>query len=250
LAVGGGKSARARVDRLLPLTRTGWWMALGERAAVEGLLSILQPPLSLELGTAEGGSLERIAAHSDEVHTFDFDPRVADPPRNAVFHRGDYNVLLPQLLERLAQEGRNVDFVLVDGDHSAAGVRRDLEHLLSSPAVSRTIVLVHDSMNEDVRAGISSVRYEDYDKVAYVDLDFVAMAQADPSPLKDAWGGLALIVVDAEDPGAFERFRHFRVGVDENAVIRRTPSPWVSRSRGARAARRARSLARAAAGAA
>jgi len=46
-------------------------MSFGERAALEGILSQLTPDLALELGTAEGGSLERLAHHSAEVHSFD-----------------------------------------------------------------------------------------------------------------------------------------------------------------------------------
>ena len=47
-------------------------MTFGEQVAIEGVLARLRPSVSIELGTAEGGSLSRIARWSTEVHTFDF----------------------------------------------------------------------------------------------------------------------------------------------------------------------------------
>ena len=38
---------------------------------MEGVLAQLRPRLALEIGTAEGGSLARIAAHACEVHSVD-----------------------------------------------------------------------------------------------------------------------------------------------------------------------------------
>src|SRR5918994_5090550 len=95
---------------LTPLIGTGWWMSLGERAALEGLLSTIRPALSIEIGTARGGSLARLAKHSQQVHSIDFDPRVVDPPPNVIFHRGDSRVLLPELLARFESEGKTLDF--------------------------------------------------------------------------------------------------------------------------------------------
>jgi hypothetical protein len=117
---------------------------------------------------------------------------------NVTFHTGDSHKLLPELLERLDDADRNVDFVLVDGDHSAEGVRQDVHDLLESPAIGRTIIVLHDTMNEMVRAGLESVRYETYPKVAHVDLDFVAGYMfREPSLLHELWGGLGLVVVDS-----------------------------------------------------
>ena len=53
-------------------------------------------------------------------------------PDNVTLHTGDSHELLPPFLAELAEQGRNVDFVIVDGDHSSEGVRRDLEDLLNS----------------------------------------------------------------------------------------------------------------------
>ena len=177
-----------------------WQMAFGERAAIEGVVAALRPALAIELGTAQGGSLASIAAHSAEVHTFDFEPAVADVPAHVNLHVGDSHLLLPQVLAELSAAGRNVDFALVDGDHAPDGVRRDLTDLLESPAVGHTVILLHDMANEAVRGGVRAVDFARYPKVAYVDLGFVELPQPDGA-LVERWGGLGLVVVDPD--GAF-----------------------------------------------
>ncbi len=175
-------------------------MSLGERAALEGVLAALKPRLAIEIGTAEGGSLRRIAEHSAEVHSFDLvdpDPEIAAIP-HATFHAGDSHELLPAFLGELGDAGRQVDFVLVDGDHSAEGVRRDAEDLLASTAITSTVILFHDSANELVRAGIDAVDFDAHEKVVHVEPDFVAGSVFSAPELKnEIWGGLGLVLVDA-----------------------------------------------------
>lgn len=181
------------------LGRVEWQMALGERVAVEGLLSQIRPRLSLEIGTAQGGTLERIAAYSDEVHTFDLTHEVDHAPfPNVTFHQGDSHVLLPEVLARFEREGRNVDFVLVDGDHTAAGVRTDVEDLLASGAVRNTFILLHDTMNEEVLEGLDAVDYDAHPEIVFVDLAFSQLFQRPLGMLEEVWGGLGLIVVDSD----------------------------------------------------
>src|SRR4051794_29033477 len=180
-----------------------WQMSFGERAALEGLLAQVRPSLAIEIGTAEGGSLERVAEYSGEVHAFDLNFDLMPSERkdaltNVALHAGDSHVLLPELLDQLAAEDRNVDFVLVDGDHSSDGVKRDVEDLLNSHAVQRTVIVAHDAMNEVVRAGLETVRYDAFPKVAYVELDLVAGYMfREPALRHELWGGLGLILVDA-----------------------------------------------------
>jgi hypothetical protein len=183
-----------------------WQMSFGERAALEGVLAQRQPRLSIEIGTAEGGSLARIAAHSEITHSFDLvlpHEEIRQLP-GVTLHTGDSHELLPRLLSELADAGQNVDFVLVDGDHSSEGVRRDLVDLLDSPAVADSLILMHDTMNEIVRTGLEEVRYGAYPKVVYVDLDFVPgyMFQ-EPSLKHELWGGIGLVVVDSASSAYF-----------------------------------------------
>lgn len=195
------------------LRSSDWQMSLGDRAALEGLLAQCRPRLAVEIGTAQGGSLKRVAAYSEEVHGLDLEPPDVLPD-NVHFHQGDSHAVLPGLLTELGEQGRNVDFVLVDGDHSADGVRRDLEDLLASPAVADTIIVIHDTVNETVREGLERVRFEGYPKVAYVELDFVAGYMfREPSLRHQLWGGLGLVVVDARRTAYFgepvRQHRHY-----------------------------------------
>jgi hypothetical protein len=193
-------------------TGLGWQMGLGERAAVVGLVSDVHPALAIEVGTAQGGSLGPVAAHSAEVHSIDlaFDLDQGRFP-NVRFHEGDSHALLPALLDDFARSGRNVDFVLIDGDHSERGVRLDLLHVLDSPAARHTIVLLHDMMNPRCRRGVERAGLDLHAKVAYVDLDLIPSVRRTPL-LRERWGGLGVIVID-------ERPVNFRV-FDE-AILRR-----------------------------
>jgi Methyltransferase domain len=189
-----------------------WLMTPGERAALEGVLAIVKPAVSIEIGTFKGGSLDRIASYSDTVHAFDLERRpqlTSERFSNVAFHVGSSHELLPQVLGELAAEGKNVDFALVDGDHSAPGVKADLENLLSSPSVDRTVILLHDSLNDRVRAGLEQVEYDSYDRVTYIDLDFVPGHVHCEGPLEDElWYGLGLVVTgwdvaDDDRPGIY-----------------------------------------------
>jgi predicted O-methyltransferase YrrM len=180
-----------------------WQMVPGERAALEGLLAFLRPELAIEIGTAEGGSLRRLASHCGEVHSFDL-RHAPDLPAAAgvTLHTGDSHALLPEALEAFEREGQNVDFVLVDGDHTAEGVRRDVEDLLASGALRRTVILAHDASNDEVRRGLDAVDWKATGKVAFLDLDFVPGHLSSGGPFKDQlWGGFAIVVVDEANAG-------------------------------------------------
>jgi hypothetical protein len=178
-----------------------WQMTLGERVALEGVLSRVAPRLAIEIGTAEGGSARCLARHCEEIHSFDLrhPAGLTEELPQVVLHTGDSHVLLPAALERMAAAGRTVDFALVDGDHTADGVRRDLEDLLASPACRRTVILAHDAANEEVRAGLEACALEDRPEVTFVDLDFVPGHLSARGDYEGTiWGGLALVVVDPE----------------------------------------------------
>ncbi len=182
-----------------------WQMTLGERSALEGLLAASQPELGIEIGTAQGGSLGRIAAYCEEVHSFDLEHDSGrEWPANAVLHSGDSHRHLPETLAELADAGRNVDFCLVDGDHTADGVRRDLVDLLDSPAISRTVIVIHDTLNEVVRQGLFAAKIDERPEVSYVDLDFVPGHLSSDGPFEgQLWGGLGLVLVDRGEGDSF-----------------------------------------------
>ena len=176
-------------------------MSRAERAAIEGVLTQLRPAVAVEIGSAEGASLRRIAAHSTHVHSFDLAPPSLPVADNVTLHTGDSHELLPRLLDELAEQGQNVDFALVDGDHSPEGVRRDLEDLLDSRSLARTVILIHDTSNERVRQGVDSVRFASWPKVTHVDLDWLpGQLFAEPALRNELWYGLGLVLVDAARP--------------------------------------------------
>lgn len=173
-------------------------MSLGERAAVVGVLTQLEVSVAIEIGSMEGACLRHIAAHAAEVHSFDLDPPMLPMPDNVVLHTGNSHDLLPQFLTELAKEERNVEFVMVDGDHSSEGVRQDLEDLLDSAAIARTVIVMHDTANETVRRGIDAVPFAAWPKVSYVDLDWVpGHLFAEAKLRNELWYGLGLVLVDS-----------------------------------------------------
>lgn len=175
-----------------------WQMTYGERAALEGLASSAKPRLAIEIGTAQGGSLDCIATHAEEVHSFDLVAPSEPLPANVTAHTGNSRETLPRVLAELEAAGRTVDFALVDGDHTAAGVRADLECLLRSPAVDFALIVLHDTMNEEVRRGIRATGLESIPGVVFADLDLVPGYAARGGPFDgELWGGLGLIVVDS-----------------------------------------------------
>lgn len=191
------------------LSTTTWFMHPGERAALEGLLVSLRPALSVEIGTYLGGSLDRIAAHSEEVHAFDlrFQPGVTQERYpNVHFHEGDCHALLPRVLAELAAAGRNLDFALVDGDHSAIGVKRDVLDLLESPITAKSVIVLHDTLSERVRQGLEDIDFSEHSNVSYVDFDFVAgNVRCEGQSADDLWCGLGLIVTGVEVEHKFGR---------------------------------------------
>lgn len=179
-----------------------WQMMFGERAALEGVLSQLRPRLSIETGTAQGGSLHRLAAHSEHVHAFDIVPEVKELEGefdNVTVHIGDSSVELPRVLAKLAGDGRHVDFALIDGDHTAEGVRRDVDAVLASDACRHTVVLLHDTANDDVRRGLEGMGLPARNKVAVCMLDFVPgylVRKGHEIYSLAAWNGLGLLILD------------------------------------------------------
>jgi methyltransferase family protein len=187
-----------------------WMMSCSEKVALIFLLEHLRPKVAIEIGTRDGGSLQVLARFCDRVYSIDTDP---DVPRRleGKFSNVEYLVgrsaqILPPLLDRLQRDGAELGFALVDGDHSAEGVREDLDNLLRFRPIVPFYVVMHDSFNPQCRIGLTRANWSANRYVHAVELDFVAgIVHYAPAYRDELWGGLALgILLPFEREGRFE----------------------------------------------
>ncbi len=175
-----------------------WQMNDSEKIALAGLLARINPNLVLEIGTYYGGSLSLIRQYAEEVYSIDIDPEV--PKREGDFPNvkyliGDSKKIIPDLLNKLDRQGKSIDFILIDGDHSYAGVKRDINLILQYQPKKPLFIMFHDSFNPECRAGILDAAWEHSDYLKWMDIDFVPgrRIEGDNNPFAGSlWGGLAL----------------------------------------------------------
>lgn len=188
-------------DYLYPqLLHGNWQMSHPERMAVAHLLQRIRPKLAIEVGTYQGGSLSLISRFSGWVYSLDIDPKI--PAKfaqftNTTFITESSVTSLPALLARLQAEHAPLEFMLIDGDHSAEGVRCDLNAVLKYQPAREMFVLLHDSFNPECRRGMLAAEWSTARHVAFADLDFIhgkVVQQGGPFD-GELWGGLALLVL-------------------------------------------------------
>src|SRR5262249_31587431 len=125
---------------------------------------------------------------------------------NVEYLTGPSDETLPPLIDRLQRERAEVGFVLVDGDHSADGVRKDINHVLKLKPIVSMYIIMHDSFNPECRRGLREADWAGSPHVHAVELDLVA-GTVNPSPTfrGQLWGGLALGILRPEPRrGRFE----------------------------------------------
>jgi glycosyltransferase involved in cell wall biosynthesis len=186
-------------DRLYSDCRLqNWQMNESERLALAGLLARHQPKCSVEVGTFKGGSLSLISQYSQLVFSIDVDPEIpqllSPALPNVQFLTGNSGTMLPVLLEELTIAGIPVDFILIDGDHSEAGIKRDLDIVLGYVPVRPMFVMLHDSMNPQCRQGMLNAAWANSVYCHWVDLDFIPgrIIEHGGGGHGELWGGLAL----------------------------------------------------------
>jgi cephalosporin hydroxylase len=181
-------SERTDYDFYQPYPKT-WVMENPERLAMMTLLNWLKPACSLEIGTREGGSLGVIAEHSGHVFTLDIDPgcqAAVRPHSNVELVVGDSHKTLPGVLNEISERQLSLEFVLIDGEHSAEGVRGDIERLLEYRPTRPCYILMHDSFNPFCRDGMATAPWERSPYVHRVDLDFIPGKIYHPD--ENGWG--------------------------------------------------------------
>ena len=174
-----------------------WEMVNAEKIALLNLLNDIRPIISIEIGTREGGSLQLISQLSETVYSLDIDPSVKNLKEkfpNVHFITGDSKQTLPALLNDLHIKNEQPDFILIDGDHSAEGVKRDIENILELKIIKPLVVLMHDSFNPTCRKGMLDADYTINNDVEKVEIDFVQGVFSPSAATKgEMWGGFGLI---------------------------------------------------------
>jgi Cephalosporin hydroxylase len=180
-----------------------WQMSNADRLAISGILARVKPDVSIEVGCYKGGSLQVISHYSRKVHSLDIEPNVLSLGKNfsnVEFHIGSSRDTLPRLVESLNADGRSVQFVLIDGDHSSEGVRSDINALLRLKITQRLVILMHDPFNPDCRQGIGTADWASNPHVHYVELDFTVgnfhSPAQDTATEGSMWGGLACAILE------------------------------------------------------
>ena len=184
--------------------RENWYMTESERIALTGVLARVRPRGALEVGVFHGGSLSLVAQFSERVLAIDNDPAVRDRfvlPENVELLVGNSQDLIPHALSSLQQLGIPLEYVLIDAEHSAEGVRRDLNLVLAYRPSTPMLILVHDSGNENCRKGILEADWNANPHVHFVQCDFVHGQIIEHSIQEghgEVWGGLALAYLDPQ----------------------------------------------------
>lgn len=181
-------------------------MTTCEQMAIQRMLAELRPQRAVEIGTYRGGSLQILAHFCKHVESIDIDPAVAGVlgPRfgNVTFHTGNSAELLPSTLRAGSEASDPVGFVLIDGDHSSEGVRRDINALLSVPPSCELVVLMYDAFNPDCRAGILTANWQSSPYVHEVEVDYIPgvyhQHAYDTAAARTMWGGFACALLKPE----------------------------------------------------
>lgn len=167
---------------LLGAHPNSWMMWPSERLAILGLLEILKPRRSLELGCAQGGLTKWLSEYSEMVVTVDLDAQVYQVTQGLENVR-PLCMNTREAFDWIRAQELTFDLTIIDADHSRTGIARDLEQALE---LSRCIVL-HDTYYSPCRVGMLDVLKG---RDVYFDLELV------PGGLQQdgMWGGLGIVL--------------------------------------------------------
>lgn len=178
------------------------WMVRSERLLLYTLVFTLRPRLYLEIGTFRGGSALIVSAamdalgHPGRMFCLDPEPRIAPEHWELLQHRV---TLLegrsPQIIpDAFHQAGAPFDLVMIDGDHSRAGVLTDARGVLPYVAPGG-VLLFHDGFNPEVAAGIQEFARERATDVLNIGLlTREVTTEQNPKTAPVLWGGLHMMV--------------------------------------------------------
>ena len=180
-----------------------WSMTRNERYGFIHTLQKIKPKVAIEIGTYNGGSLQVISHYADKVYAIDNDEtiidRLGDKFNNVEFLIGDSKEIVPKLIKEIQDKGENLEFALIDGDHSTEGVATDIRNLIAYKPLNSFHILLHDSFNPKCRKGMKIVNYNANKYVHYVELDFISGVFAPDNLKSEMWGGIAHIILLDEE---------------------------------------------------
>lgn len=188
---------------LAPIESAPVWMTRAERLLMFTLAFCLRPLAYLEIGTFQGGSALMVGSALDAVggdgrmYCVDPEPRISPENWSKIEHRATlFQGYSPGILNEVAAAaGRRFDLVLIDGDHSYKGAKRDAEGVLPYVAQGGYIVF-HDSFNPEVRRAIDDfVREHPTELVDFGLLTREITVQQDAKGPAIEWGGLRMLYV-------------------------------------------------------
>jgi len=184
-----------------------WQMTRWEKFAFISLVNKLKPEVAIEIGNAEGGSLQVLSKVCKKIYALDFDNKVHEKLKpqfpDVIFRTGDSKAIMPDLLSNIQKGNEKLGFVLIDGDHSTDGVRADINSILNNytPIVD-LVIIFHDSFNPICRKGILTASWQECPYVHYVDVDYLPGAffnESYKNSVKGSmWGGLSLALLKPE----------------------------------------------------
>lgn len=180
-------------------------MLPGERVALYSVVFAARPARCVEVGTLHGGSAVITVAALDDIGEdgrlvcIDPEPQVLPETWASIEHRAQlitgYSPDAFPEAQRLA--GGPFDFAMIDGDHSLAGMIRDLEGVLPYLA-DQAYVLMHDAHYYEVRDGIQQVCARFPGQL--IDCGLLSTegqpdvnGATDPSGAPIVWGGMHLL---------------------------------------------------------
>lgn len=224
-----------------------WQMTRCEKYAFSSLLEKASPEVAIEIGTYKGGSLQLIAGAAKRVYSIDISPSCKEDLGkyfdNVEFRTGESSVLFPKILDQIRTRKENLGFVLIDGDHTADGVRADIDCILAFVPTCPLYVVLHDSFNPECRRGIVSAAWASCPHVHYVEIDFIPgvyhFKAFDTAPARSMYGGLSValllpevrkdeLIIHQSQEGLFETVRRHSCYVSEQSILGRLRK-WFSR---------------------
>lgn len=165
-----------------------WQMNAAERMAMFYLFDRMPTKnKAIEVGSYKGGFTRVLANQFKRVVSIDIDhSNIVDKYKyeNVEWLTGLSTDKIPIALSI----HHNVDFILIDGDHSCKGVYEDIEACIKFTRMTSPLILVHDAAYSESRKALIEIgkRYGDS---YYVDINFVPGV-----PFNDGLiGGLAII---------------------------------------------------------